>query len=65
MKASRFFLIFLILIILGCDYKKGLIERESLPPESFFALNDWTAQRAQNSGAGGVARFDQWGNGQW
>ena len=46
MKESRFFLIFLILIIVGCDYEKSLTEHELLPPESFFALNDWTAQRA-------------------
>ena len=43
---NKLFLLSLILTILGCDYDKCLHDKGLLPPESFFAINDWSAQRA-------------------
>ena len=39
-------LILVCLLLFGCDYQKNLVDNEVLPPEAFFAINDWSAQRA-------------------
>jgi len=38
--------ILVCLLLFGCDYRKDLENSEILPPEAFFAINNWSAQRA-------------------
>ena len=38
-------IILLFAFLLSCNYADD-INNEVLPPESFFAINDWAAQRA-------------------
>ena len=36
----------LLCLLFGCNYQKDLENNELLPPEAFFAINNWSAQRA-------------------
>ena len=36
----------LLCLLFGCNYQKDLEDNELLPPEAFFAINNWSAQRA-------------------
>ena len=36
----------LVCLLFGCNYQKDVENNEILPPEAFFAINDWSAQRA-------------------
>ena len=36
----------LLCFLFGCNYQIGLENNELLPPEAFFAINNWSAQRA-------------------
>ena len=39
-------LLLISLLFFGCDYRKDLENNEDLPSEAFFAINNWSAQRA-------------------
>ena len=39
-------LLILVCLLSGCNYQKDLENNEILPPEAFFAINNWSAQRA-------------------
>jgi photosystem II stability/assembly factor-like uncharacterized protein len=40
------FLPILVYLLFGCNYQKDLENNEILLPEAFFAINNWSAQRA-------------------
>ena len=40
------FLPILVCLLFGCNYQKDLENNEILLPEAFFAINNWSAQRA-------------------
>jgi len=43
---KKFLPILVCLLLFGCDYRKDLENNEDLPSEAFFAINNWSAQRA-------------------